>query len=1173
MKIVYLIIAHNNPGHLDRLVSSLQDRNASFVIHIDSRVNSDEFQRFFVGRSDIYFVSERAPSAWGSFAIIEAILNGLEYIIKNLTDCKRIVLVGGRDYPIKSTSYIYSFFTENPKAIFLEYFKLPHQRWQDGGILRFPNFESVNESIEIFGGSLWLSFPTNVAVFIFQFLEFNPDFVAYFRTVSIPYESFFQTLFLNCGEAFILDNLVNNHLRFVEWDIPYLYTKVLKIKDHRKLGKSKSLFAGKFDSIKQSELLDLIDRELLGTSNFYANVCAPSNRINIKSQAQCIVYLTHKNVKSCLNEYKKLQKAANSINAELKLLIHEKAEALQEDIVKKNPFIYDDSILPSLSYKSTQLKGGNHFPLLMFYLQNNNHDYYWYIEDDVYYNAPWEHFFNFFTDNNISSDFITCNIKDYESEPDWQGWDTLSHPEYVVRNQSKIRSFNPIFRISNRALNFFHQALSNGWSGHDEVLLPTLLKENGFLINDFGGEGQYVLPGCINRFYRSDTTNLFGSLVEGTVRFKSPIGKEKIKQHLLYHPVKIEDISDQQKLHTEDQVIFDKKSFGISVIMPTYNQCHYIRRAIISLFSQTYKNWELIIINDGSTDDTEIFISEFLNHQQVTYIKNLKNRGLGFSLNQGLDKAKNDYIAYLPSDDYYYNNHLELIANAFRNIEQPIFIYTRAKSEIIDSFGGQRVENEQANGIFNKLGIQLVQAAHKNTTERWLVRATLVTANLADMFWRKISSLGKIFHVKEITCNWSIHPFQRHKMIEELYGGSLHKYKHYYGVESPLKMDLGRGKLIDEIEQYKNFRTPKCTTPKHLKILMVGELSYNHDRILAFEDRECELYGLWASDLASWANTGPLPFGNIINIPYANWRQKVKEIEPDIIYAQLNHGAINLAHEILVSKLNIPFVWHFKEGPSVAVLKGKWDKLIQLYQHSDGKIFINPEAEAWYSQFIPFGEDDLKYILDGDLAKADYFMKQLTPKLSESDGCIHTVVVGRMIGISLEMIQKLASSNIHIHAYLGNSTPFHDEALKLAPNHFHIHSFCQAKDWAKELSRYNAAWLHCIPSKNNGNLTAAGWDDLNLPCRISTYAAAGLPIIQLRNQGHVVAARNYLHSKNVGIFFDSCDDLIQQLHNKRLITKLNKNMHKIRMTFSFDYHVEGLIKFFKQVIQKKKEAG
>lgn len=74
---------------------------------------------------------------------------------------------------------------------------------------------------------------------------------------------------------------MDNHLRFVEWDIPYLYTKVLKNKDHRKLGKSKSLFAGKFDSIKQSELLDLIDRELLGTSNFSANVCPLSNRINI----------------------------------------------------------------------------------------------------------------------------------------------------------------------------------------------------------------------------------------------------------------------------------------------------------------------------------------------------------------------------------------------------------------------------------------------------------------------------------------------------------------------------------------------------------------------------------------------------------------------------------------------------------------------------------------------------------------------------------------------------------------------------------------------------------------------------------------------------------------------------------------------------------------------------
>ena len=51
---------------------------------------------------------------------------------------------------------------------------------------------------------------------------------------------------------------------------------------------------------------------------------------------------------------------------------------------------------------------------------------------------------------------------------------------------------------------------------------------------------------------------------------------------------------------------------GFSIIMPTYNQAAFIRRALASLHRQTYSEWELIIVNDGSTDDTELYISDYL---------------------------------------------------------------------------------------------------------------------------------------------------------------------------------------------------------------------------------------------------------------------------------------------------------------------------------------------------------------------------------------------------------------------------------------------------------------------------------------------------------------------------------------------------------------------------------
>lgn len=116
-----------------------------------------------------------------------------------------------------------------------------------------------------------------------------------------------------------------------------------------------------------------------------------------------------------------------------------------------------------------------------------------------------------------------------------------------------------------------------------------------------------------------------------------------------------------------------------SVIMPTYNQASFIRRAILSLQRQTYPYWELIIINDGCTDDTEMFISDFLSDERIVYIKNESNKGLGHALNQGLRVTRNDLIAYLPSDDYYFEDHLESIYKKFQEYDDLVLVYTGMK--------------------------------------------------------------------------------------------------------------------------------------------------------------------------------------------------------------------------------------------------------------------------------------------------------------------------------------------------------------------------------------------------------------------------------------------------------------------------------------------------------------
>jgi glycosyltransferase involved in cell wall biosynthesis len=99
----------------------------------------------------------------------------------------------------------------------------------------------------------------------------------------------------------------------------------------------------------------------------------------------------------------------------------------------------------------------------------------------------------------------------------------------------------------------------------------------------------------------------------------------------------------------------------ISVILPFYNRIDATLRAIASVESQTYKNWELIVINDGSTDGDERLLEEKLsNIINAVYVKNLKNSGPSVARNHGMRHASGSYIAFLDSDDEWLESKLEI---------------------------------------------------------------------------------------------------------------------------------------------------------------------------------------------------------------------------------------------------------------------------------------------------------------------------------------------------------------------------------------------------------------------------------------------------------------------------------------------------------------------------------
>ena len=91
----------------------------------------------------------------------------------------------------------------------------------------------------------------------------------------------------------------------------------------------------------------------------------------------------------------------------------------------------------------------------------------------------------------------------------------------------------------------------------------------------------------------------------------------------------------------------------VSVILPTYNRANYLDRSINSLLAQTYQQWELIIVDDGSEDHTHEIVDEYLKkHHNIRYIKHA-NRKLALTRNAGIQSSVGEFVTFLDSDDEY----------------------------------------------------------------------------------------------------------------------------------------------------------------------------------------------------------------------------------------------------------------------------------------------------------------------------------------------------------------------------------------------------------------------------------------------------------------------------------------------------------------------------------------
>lgn len=276
MKIAHLILAHTAPQQLERLVKRLRHTDAYFFIHIDAKSDIKPF-KYLSDIHNVRFVNKRVRVYWGGYSQVQASINGFKEIMASGIEFDYVNLLSGMDYPIKSTSYIHDFLTDNPGKVFMHCVPIMEQ-WKEaasritGYHLANVNFpgkykaehiinklmpsRSLRGGMVAAGRSQWFTASAASIKYIIDYVNNNPWIARFFKLSWGADEIMFHTILYNSPfrEAIQSDNLT-----YTDWTRGGASPKLLSTDDLRELQQTDKLFARKFDERKEGYVMDLLD--------------------------------------------------------------------------------------------------------------------------------------------------------------------------------------------------------------------------------------------------------------------------------------------------------------------------------------------------------------------------------------------------------------------------------------------------------------------------------------------------------------------------------------------------------------------------------------------------------------------------------------------------------------------------------------------------------------------------------------------------------------------------------------------------------------------------------------------------------------------------------------------------------------------------------------------------
>lgn len=254
---------------------------------------------------------------------------------------------------------------------------------------------------------------------------------------------------------------------------------------------------------------------------------------------ECIVFLSHHTEPGAAAALRKLQDECGASFSIVPIFDQTRKSYPVEHIANAR-IVHCKQVTRELPYREKHREHRGTFwsrnidlPLLWFFQHSPRYEGYWLMEYDVRFTGHWMDFFRHFAANR--SDLLATTIFDYAFRPGWDNWATLKSPRKVPE-QDRVRALLSLCRLSNAALRAVHEAYCGGWSGHYEVTIPTILKTRGLSLEDIGGDGGYVAPGNLNRFYRNSPG--IAGLAPGTFTVAPNAISDDYPSGMLWHPIK-----------------------------------------------------------------------------------------------------------------------------------------------------------------------------------------------------------------------------------------------------------------------------------------------------------------------------------------------------------------------------------------------------------------------------------------------------------------------------------------------------------------------------------------------------------------------------------------------------------------------------------------------------------